>query len=120
MIPWAKSTTKTVPFQFQIGSAVLAGLTILTDKRLTDHASPSVTIGCTAMRPNNSTCRRTMAIRLQHHMACEQYRPEAQQQPLQRKSTNQTVSHSAIWFFQWLSKLLVLWHGIWCPSFHQR
>ena len=47
------------PNSISIGSAVLHGLKILTDRQ-TDHATPSITIGCiyihsTAMRPNNTT-----------------------------------------------------------------
>ena len=48
------------PNSISIGSAVFAGLTIVTDRpdRQTDHATPCITIGCiygrsTAMRPNN-------------------------------------------------------------------
>jgi len=46
-----------IPNDISIGSAIIAWLTIVTDRQ-TDHATPSVTIGCiyirTAMQPNNN------------------------------------------------------------------
>ena len=58
MLPWAHLSPK--PNGISIGSAVFAGLTIVSDRqtdRPTDHATPSVTIGriyvrSTATRPN--------------------------------------------------------------------
>jgi len=55
MVPWAHQSQH--PNGITIGSAIFAGLTVVTDRQTnqpTDHTMPSVAITSAAMRPNNT------------------------------------------------------------------